>query len=116
MTYEIQVFNRGSKEATGISLVAQFSEGIEPTNATGHRADILPGQVVFEPIETIPAGGEVTMRITAKAAQDGNLRFRTELNCGDPETKLVAEESTRFYGSTSVKSARAETNTAAASR
>jgi len=105
VTYEIQVFNRGSKEATGISIVAQFSEGIEPTNATGHRADIVPGQVVFEPIEKIPAGGTITLKITARAGQGGNLRFRTELNCGNPETKLVAEESTRFYGTADVRSA-----------
>ena len=46
----------------------------------------------------IPAGGEVTVKITARAGKGGNLRFRAELNCSKPETKLVAEESTRFYG------------------
>ncbi len=96
--YEIQILNRGSKEATNVSLVAQFSEGIEPSAATGYRSEIVPGQVVFEPIETIAAGGQLTVKITARAIQGGNLRFRAELTCGDPETKLIAEESTRFYG------------------
>jgi len=96
--YEIQVVNRGSKEARDVKLVAQFSEGIEPSSATGQQANIVPGQVVFEPIASIPAGGQVSVKITARAEQSGNLRFRAELNCGSPETKLVAEENTRFYG------------------
>jgi hypothetical protein len=96
--YEIEVLNRGSKAAQDVKLVAQFSEGIEPATAAGHDAEIVPGQVVFEPIATVPAGGKITLRITARATVSGNLRFRAELNCGSPETKLVAEESTRFYG------------------
>ncbi len=105
ITYEILVINRGSKEATNVSLVAQFSEGVEPSAATGHRSEIVPGQVIFEPIEKIPAGGQVSLKITARAGQGGNLRFRAELTCGDPETKLVAEESTRFYGTPTGSSA-----------
>lgn len=96
--YEIQVVNRGSKEARDVKLVAQFSEGIEPSAASGQRAEIVPGQVIFEPITSVPAGAQVSVKITARAAQNGNLRFRAELNCRSPETKLVAEESTRFYG------------------
>jgi hypothetical protein len=97
VVYEIKLVNRGSKEATNIELIAQFSEGIEPTATAGHRAEIVPGQVVFAPIASIPAGSETILKVTARATQGGNLRFRAELNCGDPETKLVAEESTHFY-------------------
>ncbi|MFW6171550.1 MAG: CARDB domain-containing protein [Planctomycetota bacterium] len=96
--YEIEVLNRGSKEATNVVLVAQFSEGVEPASVSGHPAEIVPGQVIFEPLESVPAGEKVTMQITARAAQGGNLRFRAELTCEMSETKLVAEESTRFYG------------------
>ena len=34
-----------------------------------------------------------------QGAKAGNLRFRPELTCGELETKLVSEGSTRFYGS-----------------
>jgi hypothetical protein len=98
VVYEVQVLNRGSKEAKNIELVAQFSDGIEPTSAKGHRSKIVPGQVIFDPIATLPAGSQITLQITAKAARAGNLRFRAELNCGNPETKLVSEENTRFFG------------------
>jgi uncharacterized repeat protein (TIGR01451 family) len=99
--YEVKVVNRGSKAATDVDLVAQFSEGIEPTRVSGHRSEIVPGQVLFETIRSLPAGGEITMKITARAAKDGNLRFRAELTCAQSDTKLVSEESTRFYRSAS---------------
>jgi uncharacterized repeat protein (TIGR01451 family) len=99
VTYEIQIVNRGSREANNIDVVAQFSDGIEPSTAAGHRSEIVPGQVIFEPIRSLPAGGQVTLKITAKAQKSGNLRFRAELTCSELETKLVTEGSTRFYGS-----------------
>jgi hypothetical protein len=101
VVYEIVITNRGTREASNIDLVTQFSDGIEPSSATGHRSEIVPGQVVFEPIRTLPAGGQMTLKITAKAAKAGNLRFRTELTCGELETKLVSEGSTRFFGNAS---------------
>jgi hypothetical protein len=100
VTYEIQVINRGSKEANNIELVAQFSDGIEPSTASGHRSRIVPGQVLFEPIPSLAAGDQLVVKIIARAQASGNLLFRAELTCKDPETKLVMEESTRFYGST----------------
>ena len=66
-------------------------------NSAMRRAGVAPGQVLFDPVRSLPAGGEITVKITARAAKDGNLRFRAELTCGDPDTKLVSEESTRFY-------------------
>ncbi|MHB8863402.1 MAG: CARDB domain-containing protein [Pirellulaceae bacterium] len=101
VTYEIQIVNRGSHEANNIDLVAQFADGIEPATATGHRSEIVPGQVIFEPIRSLPAGGQVTIKIAAKAQKAGNLRFRTELTCSELETKLVTEGSTRFYATAS---------------
>jgi hypothetical protein len=101
VVYEVKVINRGSKAANDIELVAQFSDGIEPTQVTGHRSEIVPGQVLFDTIRSLPAGGEMTLKITARAAKDGNLRFRAELTCADSDTKLVSEENTRFYAKSS---------------
>ena len=103
ITYEVTVVNRGSKEARDVAVVAQFSDGIEPSSASGHRSEIVPGQVIFDSINSLPAGAEVTLKITAQAHKSGNLRFRAELTCGDPDTKLVSEESTRFYGQAAVE-------------
>lgn len=97
VVYEVQVINRGSKEAKNVVIVAQFSDGIEPISASGQPSELVPGQVIFDSIRLLPAGGQITLKVSARASADGNLRFRAELTCPDPETKLVSEETTRFY-------------------
>lgn len=96
--YELHVANRGTKAARAVNVTVQFSEGLEPTATEGGRADLVPGQVIFHPLPRIDAGEEVTLRITARAEKEGSLIFRTEVKCADPETRLVCEGTTRFFG------------------
>jgi hypothetical protein len=98
MVYEIRIRNRGSKSAEGIALVAYFSEGIEPIHVAGGANRVDVGQVTFEPFRVLEAGDEIVCRITARASVAGNHVFRAELGCKNPETRLVGEETTRFYG------------------
>jgi len=98
VTYEIQITNRGTKSATQVQIVAQFSEGIEPIAAGGGRADLIPGQVVFQPISRIGPNEVTKLTIKARADTEGNHVFRAEVNCTDPQTKLIAEDTTRFFG------------------
>ncbi len=44
VTYELVIVNRGSKPATGVKILAQFSNGIEPTEAEGHKHHIVRGR------------------------------------------------------------------------
>ncbi|MCG8648741.1 MAG: DUF11 domain-containing protein, partial [Pirellulales bacterium] len=94
VTYEIVVRNRGSKEATNVRAVAQFSHGIEPKRTVGQSGEVSIGQVLFDPIERIGPGQEVRMRVVAQAERAGHHRFRTEVRSGD--TVLVAEEATHY--------------------
>jgi len=96
--YEVHIVNRGTKAAERIKVVAQFSEGVEPIEANGGAADIVPGQVLFHPIARIEPGDELVLKIVAKADKAGNHRFRAELTAGDPDTRLIAEETTYFFG------------------
>ncbi|MEO8496415.1 MAG: CARDB domain-containing protein [Planctomycetota bacterium] len=96
--YEVHIVNHGTKAAERIKIVAQFSEGVEPTEANGGAADIVPGQVLFHPIARIEPGDELVLKIIAKANKPGNHRFRAELTAGDPDTRLIAEESTYYFG------------------
>jgi uncharacterized repeat protein (TIGR01451 family) len=96
--YEIQIANRGTKAATQVQVVAQFSEGIEPVSVEGSPAELVPGQAVFQPIARVNPGETVKLKVKAKADRDGNHVFRAELRCGDPEYRLVAEDSTTFFG------------------
>ncbi|MFG0263371.1 MAG: hypothetical protein ACF788_13340, partial [Novipirellula sp. JB048] len=99
VTYEIIVRNRGSKEATDVRALAQFSHGIEPSQIEGQGGEMLTGQVVFDPIARIDPGQEIRLRVVAKADRAGHHRFRTEVRSGD--TMLVAEEATHYMSSQS---------------
>lgn len=94
VSYQIVIRNRGSKPATDVRAVAQFSNGIEPQEISGHAGKVITGQVLIEPISRIEAGEEVRMTIVAQAETSGHHRFRTEVRSGD--TVLVAEEATHY--------------------
>lgn len=100
VVYELTLVNRGSKPATGVRVLAQFSNGIEPIRASGHANQVIPGQVVFDPIESVGPGKEITLRITAQASETGMHRFRAEVTCDDSDTQLLHEESTRYLATT----------------
>ncbi len=99
VTYEIVIRNRGSKEATDVKTIAQFSHGIEPLRIEGQNGEVVTGQVLFDTIPRIGAGQEVRIRVIAKAETAGHHRFRTEVRAGD--TVLVAEEATHYMSPTS---------------
>lgn len=96
--YELIIHNRGTKAAHDVHVVAQFSEGIEPIEATGGVARTVPGQVLFNPITRIEPGEQVKLKIVANADRAGTHRFRAEVKSTEPDTVLVAEESTYFFG------------------
>jgi len=97
MVYIVRVRNRGSKEAKNVELFGFFSEGLEPTKIREGRGEMSPGQVIFEPIAELRAGGEKVFKIIAKAERGGNHVFHAEMRCKPLDTRLVAEESTLFY-------------------
>lgn len=99
VVYELTVTNRGSRDASSVKVLAQFSDGIEPIRADGAKHRIVPGQVLFEPIDNIQPGQTLHMKVIAKATQDGTHRFRAEVRCDENETRLVHELSTRFRDS-----------------
>ncbi len=98
--YQIRIRNRGSKQAEGVEAVAYFSQGIEPVSVSGAEHTLGPGQVFFRGIDTIEAGKEVLLKITARADAPGNHMFRAEVHCKPLDTKLVSEETTLFFNGT----------------
>jgi len=112
MVYEVHIRNRGTKAAENVDVAGFFSHGVEPINAQGGAHDLGPGQVVFKPIAAIPAGGEVVLRIKARADQPGNHVFRAEVNCASVGAKLASEQTTMFYGDRGPVRTAARPNTA----
>ncbi|MCC6508401.1 MAG: hypothetical protein IT423_04795 [Pirellulaceae bacterium] len=100
VSYELSITNRGSREARGVLVVAQFSDGIEPESAAGLKHRVVPGQVRFDVVPQIAAGETIKLTIVARASLPGVHRFRAEVRCDENEARLVEEESTRFLEST----------------
>jgi len=105
VVYEISVFNRGTKAAGQVHVVAQFSEGIEPVATDGMPGEIQAGQVLFQPIARINPKETMKLTVTARAQRDGSHVFRAAVQCSDPETRLVAEDTTQFYGGSPLRDA-----------
>jgi hypothetical protein len=103
--FEVIIRNRGTKSAEGIDLVVFFSEGLEATSALGGQHEIGRGQVTFKTIPTLAPESEMVLRVHAKADRPANHVFRAELVCESLQTKLAAEETTRFYGDDGVDQA-----------
>lgn len=107
--YEVQVVNRGTQAAEQVKIVVQFSEGIEPLAFEGCQAKIVPGQVLCQPLASLGAGEQITLRIKAKAAGAGTHQFRVEVTGADADTRLVSEGTTRFFSETGRASTAART-------
>jgi uncharacterized repeat protein (TIGR01451 family) len=98
VVYQMEVNNRGTKEAEDVKVFAYFSHGIEPVEADGAPNQILPGQVAFETIPSLGAGEKVKLTIKARAETPGNHVFRGEVQCATLGAPLVEQETTHFYG------------------
>ena len=94
--YEIEIVNRGTKAATDVQVVGQFGFGIEPVKTEGKRSELIPGQAIFDPIDSIGPGESIKLKVFAKADTAGRHKFRAVVQCAAPETKLVQEEMTVF--------------------
>jgi uncharacterized repeat protein (TIGR01451 family) len=106
--YDIRILNRGTKAAENIQVVGYFSDGIEPISIRNGGGEVGTGQVMLNTIPTVGPGQEVVFRVIARAHAAGNHVFRAELQCSLPETKLAAEEWTKYYtadGSVEVRQA-----------
>jgi hypothetical protein len=106
--YEIQVMNRGTRAASQVKVLMQFGQGIEPMGVIGGKGKIVPGQVVFEPIASLEAGEQVTVKVKAKAEKAGTHQVRVEVTSGEDGTRLVSEGTSRFFADSRVTPAAAE--------
>ena len=80
VTWRITVRNTGAP-AHGVTASVFFAEGIEPVHASGAAAVLSPGEVRFDPIEELPAGGSVELLVTGEARQAGAVAYRVEAGC-----------------------------------
>jgi uncharacterized repeat protein (TIGR01451 family) len=103
--YTIRIRNRGTRVAEALDLVFMFSEGIEPSSATGLGNSIEPGKVSFSPIGSLEPGDEIAVTVSAQASQPGTHKFRAQLTGAKTEAHEVSEGTTQFYGDSASRTA-----------
>jgi len=89
----ISVRNLGSEPASAVTATMYFADGVEPVTATGHAADIYPGQVRFNTLQALPAGESIELMVTAVGIRPGSMAFRGEVDCQELTAALAADGS-----------------------
>ena len=98
ITYEIEVTNTGSLEATGITVKATLTPEMEFVESTGASKSRLDGSVLlFDTLPALAPNSKATWKVRAKAVGEGDLRFRVDVKSDQLERPVTEEESSNFY-------------------
>jgi uncharacterized repeat protein (TIGR01451 family) len=98
-TYEIRVFNQGSKAAANVRVGVELSPGLEAVSASGEsRHEVQARGVAFEPIAQLAPKTDSVFRILVRGAQQGDQRVNVTVNSDEFSQPISREESTRVFG------------------
>ena len=95
--YEIELHNRGVKEARDIELKLLLGDALRPKATEGLSAQLNPTGVVFEKIDRLGPKETRKILVTMQAISEGSHQFRVEASAVNPETFVASEGTTRFY-------------------
>lgn len=97
-TYEIRVYNQGSKTASNVQLEALTPPQMRVVAAEGPTRHVIEeGRIRFENLARLAPKAEATYRIRVQCLQPGDLRMRVQLLADEMERPVMKEESTRVY-------------------
>ncbi|WP_437186598.1 hypothetical protein SH668x_003754 [Planctomicrobium sp. SH668] len=100
ITLRLKLKNTGSESAKGV--VAKFSipQGVEFDSASGPVSyQVVGNELVFESLETIPAGQEELFHVSLRATQPGNAKITMSLETKDYSQPLFQDQVIRILGS-----------------
>lgn len=87
----IAVRNVGGEPAQGVAATLFFADGVEPMQAIGQSAEVYPGEVRFDSIDTLPPGDSFNLMVTAIGTRAGSVAYRGELECQQVPGGLTCE-------------------------
>lgn len=97
-TYEIQVVNQGSKEASNVRVVCLVPKEIEIISADGPtRHTLEAGEVRFAELPKLAPKGESTFTLRARGKRPGDARLKVQIQTDDSKSPVTKEESTKVY-------------------
>lgn len=99
-TYEIRVFNQGSKAATNVRVAVKLpAGGLETISASGETPhEVQANGVVFEPIAQLAPKTDSIFRVQIRGRQPGDQRIVVAVNSDEFSQPITREESTRVFG------------------
>jgi uncharacterized repeat protein (TIGR01451 family) len=98
-TYEIRVFNQGSKAATNVQVVVSLPPGLQFVSASGEtHFSAERGGIVFEPLKQLAPKSDTLYRVQVKGIQPGDQRVAVQVSTDDISQPIRREESTRVFG------------------
>lgn len=97
-TYDIRVSNTGSKDETQIKLVCAIPPQMKLKSARGPgKFELVGDELVFEPLDKLPARTELTYRVTLTAKEKGVAKFKATMTATGLTEPVSRVESTRVY-------------------
>jgi uncharacterized repeat protein (TIGR01451 family) len=98
ITYDIEVTNTGSLEATGITVEAELTPEMQFVESTGATKSRLEGnKLFFDLLPALPPSAKATWKVRVDAVGEGDLRFRVDVKSDQLERPVSEEESSNFY-------------------
>jgi hypothetical protein len=91
------VTNQGSAPATNVKIVAALEAAEQLVSAVGARVQADEGTLTFEPIANIPPRGRSVIRVTVRAMQEGDARFKVTMTSDQLRRPVEESESTNIY-------------------
>jgi uncharacterized repeat protein (TIGR01451 family) len=98
VTYEIAVTNQGSAVDRSVAIVAELPSALKYISSDGPtKATIDGNKITFAPLDSLEPKAKATWKITAKAIDTGDVRFRVTLNSSNLTEAAFETEATRLY-------------------
>ena len=93
ISWEVQVRNTGTREATNVGVSCELPAGFEFINAEGPTKHIAEhGVLIFRSIPTIDAATDVKFVIHGRCTREGNQRLRLRVASDSVTEALIGEE------------------------
>jgi len=97
-SYRVRIVNQGTKAATNVQLDVDFPGGLQPTSVEGSlRHHIRGQQIMFEPINSMSPGDEISIVIHGKGQSAGDHRVIVNMRTDGRTAPVSKQETTRVY-------------------
>lgn len=96
--YVVRVTNQGSAPDTNVRVVATLPGEMSYVSSTGATTANARGQTIsFAPVGNLAVGAQVEWRVTVRADDGGDVRFRLEMTSDNLTSPVIETEATNLY-------------------